>query len=358
MEGPGRILRDPFADLGNLQELFFSLSVGFLFRHVACQLGVPIGELDNSVADHDHGPEERLLFDLLFRVQGVEGRQFFFRFLLDPLHASLEDLLVIVVPGQAGTGRGRRGDDEVPLHDAAGVLGQGVQEGCVVLPPLPVGPQHAVDDPHVLLGQEQGVARFGGTDLLRKEHLLQFREKDRVPTRRARTAHDEFVLIDVDRNVLEDVGHRLAPPEHQGLPFGLLERFGEEPGPFHVDPDRLVPEALKHSMNPGPLLLRLFADQPDAQSLPDSLFLRRQHFRNFRYRLCHDDPPVIYWSLLVLKCLRTHMFTRRLPLPATSPAARPPSRRTRDRVEGTYPDARPGSRRTRSRNTREGASCP
>ena len=179
-----------------------------------------------------------------------------------------------MIPGQARASGRRRGHHEVELDQAAGLLGQGVHEGGVVLLALPVGLELLVDDRHVLFRQDDAIVGLAGPDLFREEALFQLRIQHGVATRRAGAADDELILLDVDGGVAQHVRHGLAPPQDQGLALGLPERFGDQAGPLQIQSDGLVPEALEHSVDPGPSPLRVFVDEPDPLPVLDSLFLR------------------------------------------------------------------------------------
>ena len=211
MECAGGIFGDVLAHLGNRQQVFLSLLIRLFGGHAPRKLSVAVGKLDDGVAHHDYGPEKRLFFDPLFGIHLVDGGQLLLGLFLNALDPALQHLLVVVVPCEAGAG-GRRGRNDAEHFDqVARVFGQAVDIGVVILLTRPVWPKLFVDYSRVLLRQEELFIGPGRLRFLAEELFLQLRKQNGVAPGRAGAANDQVVLVDMDRDLLEDMGHSLAP---------------------------------------------------------------------------------------------------------------------------------------------------
>ena len=112
VERRGRMLRNAFADPGDLGQLRFALRVFFLGGHLCGQARVTLGPNDDGVAHGDNGFQERLLFDVVHRAERVESLDALLGFLADAFEALLQHLLVVVDPLDGGPEGGGFVDDE------------------------------------------------------------------------------------------------------------------------------------------------------------------------------------------------------------------------------------------------------
>jgi hypothetical protein len=143
----------------------------------------------------------------------------------------------------------------------------------VVLPARPIRPKLLGDRTHVVFRHEDAVARLARAEVLREEALLELGVQDRIAPERARAAHDQVVLADVDGQVLENMGKCRAPAKHRRPALGLPEGLGEESRAVEAQPDRLLPEALEHGVDAGARPLRFLGEQAEPLSALDSVFL-------------------------------------------------------------------------------------
>ena len=109
-----RVLRNPFADLGDLLQFLLPLRILLLRGQLGGELRIAPGPDRHGVAGHDDGFEERLLVD---DVAGLRERgQLRLGLLADALDAAGQDLLEVRRPVlRVAHGRGRH--DDARHHD-------------------------------------------------------------------------------------------------------------------------------------------------------------------------------------------------------------------------------------------------
>ena len=280
-EGPGRMLGNPLADVRDLVQLAATLFPGLGGGHRPCQLGVAMGKCDHRIADQANRLEERLLLDVSFGVERIERLEPFHGFTADRANPALEHFPIVVSPRQHRTARRGRRDDEDPLHEAPRLLGKRVHRGRVVGVSLPVRKDIPFEGRDVFLGDDDRVTRLTGHQLVgmgvEAPGADELAVDHRVAAGRPSAPDEQFLILDVDRVMRQDVSQRLAPTEHHRLPLGLFHRLGQKASPIDVQPDRLVAEALEHPLDAGSLGLRSITDQADRVAPLDARLVWRQH---------------------------------------------------------------------------------
>ena len=250
--GACRVLRNPLAHVGDLQQFLLPWWILFLRRQFSRELRVTPGPGRHGVAGHDDGIEERLLVDDVARL-GDRG-QLRLGLLADPLDAARQDLREIGRPVLRVThGTGREDDDR--LHEQVvwvravqhepRVLRQGLDEIGGEVPARPVRSEDLADD-LVILRCDGDIA---GLAFVLLEHLhpgghdaaVELGIDDAPPSEPGVGPPDEeLVRKDRHGHLLDKVLQRLGPAQHQWLALGRFERFGEEDRAIQRDPHRAV----------------------------------------------------------------------------------------------------------------------
>ena len=264
MEGAGGMFGHPFAAFGDLQQ--FLLADRIFFRHglFTGQGSMAVGKDHHRVADQGHGFQEGALVQLVSGVLGVQGLQAAHGVGLHARKAQLQHFVEVQHPLQAGTQRGRLGND-VAGREALGigigivaaefrhVLEQGVMVGLA----LPVGTDLAEEDGDVFLvdADRRVLARGEVSQDTFIEVAVQLGIDDAVaPLVGAQTAHDELGIFDIDGHLLGHVHQGLGPAQGQVLAFRLLHGFGEIAGALDVDIGRSAVKGLQHVDDAGVVL--------------------------------------------------------------------------------------------------------
>ncbi len=235
-EVAGRPGRNAVADLGDPLELLLPGGVLLPLQELPGLRGVPMGEQDDGVAAHGHGPELLLLvvgFGIVHEVERGQGRR---DLPLDVVEALAVDLVV-----EDGVPRGPLLHE---LGEDAGFVGvdpllRHLGEDAVPLrAALPEGDDLVgVDAARLLVRGEGG--------LLPVVEILEVLEgvdadlgigRGRLG-RRAPLPDDELAVVEDDGLALHDVleGQGVPHRRRQGARLGPLVELGEEPGPLGAD---------------------------------------------------------------------------------------------------------------------------